>query len=333
MFSQTQTLRRMVRAAFCFRWLWVTICASSCVPPSLYVTSPGRLGIIEVSGPEVYVDGRQGRSGDEIFDGAHVSTGLGSSARIRFADGGFCQLDENTDPWFSIGRDPVTGKKCLHVRVGFGQIYMYKHDVCFDTPDVAGIMNSKANFKITGDQETIIALIEGGAHIHRPAGLILTSKQLAVFSKGNIVEGPRMMSDKEIREIPSWIHRFHFPNIPTSDQGWCCAYGKLSQTSRQDCERNHGFFSHDRNEAMQKCQRLGWCCLQGNVFETTQDKCARRQGFFSLDRNEAIQKCQRLGWCCVDGNVFETTQDQCARRKGFFSLNRKEAQRKCSPLE
>ncbi len=329
MFLQTQKSRRVVRAALCFGWLWMAVCSSSCVPPNgpNWEGHPDRLGTLEASGLEVYLDGRPGRSGDVIRDGSHVSTGAGSMARVRFSDGSFVQLDENTDPWFRIARDSVTGQRCVFIEIGFGQVYVYKHNVCIKTPDVEGILNSKANVKVMKDEATEIALFEGRAQIHRPSGILLRSGELAVFSRGKVIKDPRRMSDREIQEIPSWVH----PIEPPPGRGWCCANGRVFQTSPQDCERSRGFFSFDRNEVLQKCQRLGWCCKDGKLFESTPEQCARTQGFFSFDRNEVLQKCQRLGWCCKDGKVFQTNREKCAQIKGFFSFNRREAQRKCSP--
>uniref|UniRef100_A0A832A5P1 Uncharacterized protein n=1 Tax=Desulfacinum infernum TaxID=35837 RepID=A0A832A5P1_9BACT len=308
--------------------LGLAILATSCAP--LPLPNGGlSIGTLDTSGPNVYVNGRPAQAGEIIRDGMRVSTGPGSSARIRFFDDGYCQLDENTDPWFRIDRDPITNRKCLYIEVGFGQVYIIKHDVCFHTPDVSGTLNSEVNLKVEADW-TELALFAGQARIDRPPGVFVGTAQLAVFSKGQLVQGLRRMSEKELQQIPAWIHGPIFDaKPPPPPKGWCCAEGRVFPASPQECQRRRGFFSYDRDDVEQRCQRQGWCCLNGKVFPASPQQCKSQGGFFSFDRDDVEQRCQRQGWCCLNGKVFPASPQQCKNQGGFFSYDRDDVEQRC----
>ncbi|OPY85879.1 MAG: hypothetical protein A4E72_01821 [Syntrophus sp. PtaU1.Bin208] len=287
----------------------------------------GYVGTLETYGPTVLVDGRTGVNGESIREGMTVRTGENSSARIRYPDGGFCQLDENTDPWFGIRVDPLTNRDCVYIRVAIGQVFINKNLHCFETPDVAGVLNSRANIKVLRS-ETDLAVFEGQAETYRPSGVVVKNGEFAAFSQGYLTERPRRMSSTQIKNIPSWIYHYDFTG-QTSAQGWCCIDGRVIESSSQDCERRRGIFSYNEKEVRERCQRRGWCCIDGLVIESSSQDCERRRGLFSYNEKEVRERCQRRGWCCVDGRVIESSSQECERRRGLFSYNEKEVRERC----
>jgi len=338
-----------------------------------YGYSEGRrhIGTLEPTGPDVSVDGRQGRYGESISEGMTVRTGPRSSARIRYADGGFCQLDENTDPLFGIRVDKISGRECVYISIEIGQVFIDKNLHCFATPHVEGILNSRANLKVSR-QETELAVFQGRAETYSPPGVLVGGQQLAVFSRGHLTQRPRDMRPKEATQIPAWLNWYDFTDrghgssltggwcysegeiFASSPQdcnrrggffsyderevrekyrrtGWCCSNGRVFETSSQDCERRKGFFSYNEKDVRDRCRRTGWCCSDGRVFETSSQDCERRKGFFSYNEKDVRDRCRRTGWCCSDGRVFETSSQDCERRKGFFSYNEKDVRKRCTP--
>ncbi|SEM57458.1 hypothetical protein SAMN04489760_12331, partial [Syntrophus gentianae] len=227
----------------------------------------GYVGTLETYGPTVLVDGRTGINGESIREGMTVRTGENSSARIRYPDGGFCQLDENTDPWFGIRVDPLTKRDCVYIRIAIGQVFIDKNLHCYETPDVAGVLNSRANIKVL-QNETDLAVFEGQAETYRPSGVVVKNRELAVFSQGYLTERPRRMSSAQIKNIPSWIYHYDFTGQMPA-QGWCGIDGQVFQSFPQDCERRKGFFSYNEKEVRQRSQGQGWCCVDGRVIESS----------------------------------------------------------------
>ena len=64
------------------------------------VTPRTLVGTLETSGQNVWLNGKPGSSGMEVYNGDEVSTGPESQAYVYFSSGGFIHIDENTDPIF-----------------------------------------------------------------------------------------------------------------------------------------------------------------------------------------------------------------------------------------
>ena len=185
----------------------------ACVPihdGTLWDGDRGRyIGKLETSGPNVFVDARRARYGESIYEGMTVSTGEGSSARIVYPDGGFSQLDANTDPWFGIRVDGATGRECVYIRIDIGQVFIDRNLHCFETPDMAAILNSRANVRVE-DGETELVVFEGSARSQRPPGVIVMPREGAVFSRSDVVDGPRFWSPQELRVRSTWPYLYDF---------------------------------------------------------------------------------------------------------------------------
>ncbi len=187
---------------------------------------PGRgrfIGKLETSGPNVFVDSRRAKYGESIYEGTTVTTGKQSSAKIRYPDGGFSQLDENTDPWFGIRVDEATGQECVYIRVEIGQVFIDKNLHCFETPDVAAVLNSQANVMVARGR-TQLVVFRGAARVQHPPGIMAGPGEEVLFSRGVLVGGPRLMRPEEIRAVSLWRHRYDFrppePSEPRMELEW-----------------------------------------------------------------------------------------------------------------
>src|SRR6266446_9261518 len=122
---------------------------------------PSRVGILEVSGTQVFVNGASAHSGEAIYDGNRVTTGAGSSGLINLDGGGSLQLDENTDPVFRF--QLLKEGWCLVVNLVSGQMFDDTHTgrcVQINTPDGSGVVASNVNVHV-GNSGSTWTVLEG----------------------------------------------------------------------------------------------------------------------------------------------------------------------------
>jgi hypothetical protein len=114
--------------------------------------------------------------------------------------------------------------------------------------------------------------------------------------------------------------------------GWCCADGKVGQTTKSECTSIGGYWSTSQAEAIDACQPKGYCCFNGQVYyPATQTQCAQRGGsYWSTNQAQAYERCQPPPcWCCSKGEVFQTTQDRCSAAGGACYSSQSEAASAC----
>jgi hypothetical protein len=95
----TNTLWRL------FVWLSLFVGIAACQVPLPTATARA---VLEVSGPNVFVNGHRATSGMTLRRGDRVTTGAASSARARFSGGTSIQLGADTDPIFEWIEHAVT---------------------------------------------------------------------------------------------------------------------------------------------------------------------------------------------------------------------------------
>ncbi|MGR8981535.1 MAG: hypothetical protein ACU84H_15795, partial [Gammaproteobacteria bacterium] len=80
------------------------------------------IGHIEFNkGTQAFINGQIARQGDAVFDKDRVTTGDETSVSVLFREGGFIQLDANTDPDFFKWLDSA---RCLiKAFIQVGQVY------------------------------------------------------------------------------------------------------------------------------------------------------------------------------------------------------------------
>ncbi|MHB8085929.1 MAG: hypothetical protein ACYDHZ_08885 [Dehalococcoidia bacterium] len=122
-------------------------------------------------------------------------------------------------------------------------------------------------------------------------------------------------------------------------KGWCCKEGQAGQAgqvveaTKSECaQAGGGYWSTDKNEAIQACQPLGWCCRNGQIAQTTRAECSQVGGqYWSTDKNETIQACQPVGWFCSGGSLYQGTQAQAAQAGANWYATQAQAAQACQP--
>jgi hypothetical protein len=170
---------------------------------------PSHVGILEVSGPQVFVDGTGAQSGQAIYNGNQVTTGAGSSGLIDLDLGGTLQLDENTDPVFKF--QLLKEGWCLVVNIVSGQIFDDTHSgscVQINTPDGSGVVASSVNVHVGGSGSSW-TVVQGQVRLLRPAGAVIQPYDSVMVRKGRIVSTRRLSSD-ELARLIEWRSKYRF---------------------------------------------------------------------------------------------------------------------------
>jgi hypothetical protein len=116
--------------------------------------------------------------------------------------------------------------------------------------------------------------------------------------------------------------------------GWCCANGKVSQSTKNECTQIGGYWSTSQADAQEFCQPKGYCCQNGQVYyPTTQAQCNQTGGsYWSTNQAQTMERCQPPGYCCRDGQVYTATQAQCNQTGGsYWSTNQAQTAERCRP--
>src|ERR1700722_8496175 len=170
---------------------------------------PSRVGMLEVSGSQVFVNGTTAQSGEAIYNGNRVTTGAGSSGLVDLDTGGSLQLDENTDPLFRF--QLLKEGWCLVVNIASGQIFDDTHSggcVEINTPDGSGVVASSVNVHV-GNSGSTWTVLEGAVRLTRPAGTVVRPLESVMVSKGRMVSTRRLSSDEAAR-MTEWRFKYRF---------------------------------------------------------------------------------------------------------------------------
>ena len=190
--------------------LLLTLVAGGCAS---LPTQPGQpIGLLRVSGPNVWLNGAPARNGDQVAIGSSLATGPGSSALLEFRDGGYLQLDQNTDPIFEW----LAQSKCILVRIFKGQAYLKRERACVEGPNLSMVLNSEANIRIherPGLSE--VTLLQGRAEITAPARLTLQPGQRFSASERRIA-ALRTLSREELAAVVAWRASYRFKPLPAT---------------------------------------------------------------------------------------------------------------------
>jgi hypothetical protein len=219
-----------VKPKFCTLLAFSSLCMSACAPvgpggqvsgggipqgPGVPSNPPSRVGTLEVSGPQVFVNGTGAQSGEAIYNGNRVTTGAGSSGLINLDTGGSLQLDENTDPLFRF--QLLKEGWCLVVNIASGQIFDDTHSgscVEINTPDGSGVVASSVNVHL-GSSGSTWTVLQGAVRITRPAGIVVRPLESIMVSKGRMVSTRRLSSDEAAR-LTEWRFKYHFGRGPVA---------------------------------------------------------------------------------------------------------------------
>jgi hypothetical protein len=147
-------------------FLAFAVIIGGCTPPAVQ-RDGGRdyIGQLGTSGSAVFVNGAPASAGTRIFSGDKVTTGPYSSAVVLFASGGYFQLDENTDPFFSW--QTIEDVRCILVGMAQGQAYEDDTPACVSSPAGDALAHSVVNIQVSAS-ETVFTLLSGNLMLARP---------------------------------------------------------------------------------------------------------------------------------------------------------------------
>ncbi|MBH2010803.1 MAG: hypothetical protein I8H71_13950 [Xanthomonadaceae bacterium] len=188
-------------------------------PPMLRAV--GRITSIE--GPNAFVDrgnhgaGQPAQLGQALLAGDRFYTGPGTRMKIDFWNGGYLEMDENTDP--SLFQD----LGCLVVSLfRSGRIFVDKSDACVESLGTKSQQFSKVAYAVMPAGPYLqITVVEGEARTLLPA--VATAPggwRMDVNSRGVLADGRAYrVSDEAIRQSIGWTlyYRNRSRSTPTPE--------------------------------------------------------------------------------------------------------------------
>jgi len=172
-----------------------------------------QIGILRVSGENVFINGKHAEDMIDIKDNDIVTTGAESSAKIEFKEGGFFQLDENTDPVFILER--FQSGICIVITMIKGQAYTESGKWCekINTTNTAATIRSRVNIIVTS-VETEITVIQGNVRIDSFLGnkvrqTINRSQSATISSKDGVLPN-KDLSAAELDLKIAWLKKYKF---------------------------------------------------------------------------------------------------------------------------
>jgi FecR protein len=224
-----------------FAFLALSLCFADCAGQPYREPGKGdRIGVLGVSGSNVSHNDRRAKGGETVRVGDTVTTGEDSSAIIDFDDGGFFQLDENTDPLFVVQR--LQSGFCILIRMLKGQAFVDKQRFCIETPALDAASGSRINIRVT-PKHTGIVVLQGNVSVSRPLEMRVKSGQQVSMDIGDKPQ-MRNLSERELARFVRWRDNYTF-------LGWCCTDNKVHSADHEQCPA--GSFSFDKVPLEERC--------------------------------------------------------------------------------
>lgn len=172
--------------------------------PGGHAQPPTRQPIATVEalqGPNVTVGGRPAYSNMPVYENEEVKTGPSSTATILFRGGGLLQMDENTDPVFTL----ISQTLCVLVQMFRGHAQLDSEGRCIEaaTPESQAFINSRIDIRIEGGVTTwrvLTGRIDVAARIRPQERINVTAGQRIVASRARL-EHPITMAQPEVQEL------------------------------------------------------------------------------------------------------------------------------------
>lgn len=172
-----------------------------------------QLGTLQTIGPNVQLNDKLVVGNRSVYNGDRIVTGRNTSAYIYFAQGGFVQLDENTDPEF---KEIFKGTKCFIRMIGqlIGIsyyesekqkcVFRFRNEFADAVPH-----GTKVNFKVT-DEYTVITVLEGSMELSYPSHFSIEKGwQVGISRKG--ISWIRRLSADALNATTEWRKKFKDP--------------------------------------------------------------------------------------------------------------------------
>lgn len=190
----------------------VVLCVAGCA--SVTPHSGGEIGVLRVSGPNVWLNDAPASDGDPVRFGNSVTTGAGSSAKVEFTDGGYLQLDQNTDPIFEW----LEQSKCILIRIVKGQAYLKKERACVEGPNIAMVLNSEVNLRVQPPPApSEVTVVRGSVEVTQPVPILLIKGQQMTTTVAGRAPAVRTLSPDQLRSIAAWQREYRFAPLRPRD--------------------------------------------------------------------------------------------------------------------
>lgn len=305
----------------------IVIIAATLVMGGCAADQPGRpelIGIVDVDGTNAFLNGLRIRSGEVVRDGDTISTGAGTSMRLRLRQGGYIQLEENTDP--RILQEGI----CILVQIFAGEMFVDAKRLCVESPDIRGTLLSRVNVKV-GRGRSELTVIEGSVEMTRPTRRSLREYEQYIAVSGRAAD-VRRLTREQAEATSQWTKRYF---TVRDTRGWCCIGDTISSTTQVRCSEARGRYFADEASARRACPPppVGWCCIGDRVSSATQARCSEARGRFFVDEASARKAClpppAPIGWCCIGDKLSTTTLKSCRAAGGNFFTDEGTARRAC----
>jgi hypothetical protein len=156
-----------------------------------------------VDGTQAYLNGTPVTNGAYIRAGDLLSTGANTSAKVIFNAGGYVQLDENTDPEFTLVRQGA----CVLVKFAHGR-GLLKSVQCVEAQagPLAVVLKSLVNLQTTGEAVQVTVL-EGQIEVTAPqSALVEKFQQYSVSGAG--AASLVTLTPEQAQATAAWKNRF-----------------------------------------------------------------------------------------------------------------------------
>lgn len=194
-------------------YILLLVLAFGCAHPP-YKNGRPLIGTLQTIGSYVRMNGKPAKNHDPVYSGDRIVTGANSSAYLHFQQGGFVQLDENTDPEFNKIWE---GAQCFILMVGqlVGISYYESDDgecvLQFRNPTADAVRHgTRVYFKVEKDLTTVITVLEGTMVLTKPRNeSIRAGWQAEISRKGEVQTRP--LSNSELIQIEKWRTKYRLP--------------------------------------------------------------------------------------------------------------------------
>ena len=193
--------------------------------PGGHAQPPPRQPIATVEalqGPNVTVGGRPAYSNMPVYENEEVRTGPGSAATILIRGGGVMELDQNTDPVFTL----ISQTLCVLVQMFRGHAQLDSEGRCIEaaTPESQAFINSRIDIRVEGGITTwrvLTGRIEVAARMKPRERVLVANEQRTTVSR-TALQRPVKMAPPEVQELNRNFLRLRgsarLPAHPKSEQ-------------------------------------------------------------------------------------------------------------------
>lgn len=164
---------------------------------------------LAVDGQNAYINGARAPHGSYVRDGDLVTTGPGTSANLIFNSGASNQLDQNTDPWFTL----ILKGACVTMELVRGQAAVATNKTCVELKNVrldfAGEAHSIINIRAE-EREARVTVIEGEMQMSRPGAATIGANQEYIVTPGGQWQ-VRQLAPADAAATTAWTRNYFRP--------------------------------------------------------------------------------------------------------------------------